>query len=158
MRNGICPCHCARASASAEINVTPLIDVLLVLLIIFMVVLPHHRQGESADLPLPNTDHDQTQAPEAAIVIQLLDAGDGKPPALKMNRDPVGWDTLEGRLEEIYQLRSERVAFLQGDPEIDFQYVADALDIAHQAGADRIGLMDEHSAGAKDAAASRLRR
>jgi biopolymer transport protein TolR len=146
----------ARGNASAEINVTPLIDVLLVLLIIFMVVLPHHRLGESADIPMPNIDHKPTRPDN--IVLQLLDAGQGKVPTLKINHEPVGWDTLEGRLTEIDQLRSERVAFFKGDPEIDFQYVADALDIVHQAGVDRIGLMGERSAGAKDVTGAELKR
>ncbi len=135
----------ARGNASAEINVTPLIDVLLVLLIIFMVVFPDHRRGELADIPMPNTDH-KVAGSETHIVIQLLDAGEGNLPVLRINSNPVGWDTLEGRLREIFQLRSERTAFLKADPEIDFQYVADALDIAHQAGVDRVGLMGPDSA------------
>jgi biopolymer transport protein TolR len=136
----------ARGKASAEINVTPLIDVLLVLLIIFMVVLPHHRQGESADIPLP----DQTRNPvpiSDSVVVQLLYSGEGEPPALKINSEAARWDTLRGRLGDIYRRRSERVAFLKSDPEIDFQYVAEAIDIARQAGVDRVGLMDENSAG-----------
>jgi biopolymer transport protein TolR len=139
----------ARGNASAEINVTPLIDVLLVLLIIFMVVLPQHHRGELADIPLPNKQHKPT-APEDPIVLQLLVPSDGQLPTLKINSVSVRWENLEGRLKEIFQLRSEKVAFLEGDPEIDFQYVADALDIARQAGVDRIGLMDAVSAKTKD--------
>lgn len=144
----------ARKDATAETNVTPLIDVLLVLLIIFMVVLPHHRRGEYAGIPLPN--HDQTLPnPEDVIVIQLQDGGAGKPPGLEINHDRVAWDALETRLKEICQLRMDKVAFLKGDPEIDFQYVADALDIAHRAGVNRVGLMDAQpeAAGAADLAA-----
>ena len=131
----------------AEINVTPLIDVLLVLLIIFMVIIPHHRLGESADIPLPSTEH--TPPGPEPIVIQLLDAGEGKIPKLEINSDGVDWNNLEEKLTEIYQQRSDKAAFLKGDPEIAFQHVAEALDMAHQAGVDRMGLMDVDAASTK---------
>jgi biopolymer transport protein ExbD len=119
-------------------NVTPFIDVLLVLFIIFM-VLPHHR-GEKADIPMP--DQPQTLIkPDENIVIQLHDAGDRKTPKLTLNKQNVAWETLEKKLREIYVNRADKVAFLKGDPEIDFQYVADALDIARHAGVDRVGLL-----------------
>ena len=124
-------------TSTSEINVTPLIDVLLVLLIIFM-VLPHHF-GERAELP-------RTQANEPApnpepVVIQLGDNGFGNAPTLKINRDQVGWETLEIRLQGIFEKRLDRVAFLKGDPEIDFRYVAEVIDMAHHAGVDHVGLL-----------------
>lgn len=134
----------ARERANAEINVTPLIDVLLVLLIIFMVVVPHHRQGESADIPKP-IEEPITASPPDPIVVQVLSVSDGGTPTLKINQDSVAWDTLDARLREVFRMRSERVAFLKSDPEVDFQHVAEVLDIAHHAGADRIGLMDVDS-------------
>lgn len=137
----------ARGKASAEINVTPLIDVLLVLLIIFMVVLPHHRLGEPAEIPAPGTDAKPSR-PDS-IVIQVLSANDGRLPELQINSTRVAWQDLGERLNEIFQSRSERVAFLQGDPEVDFQYMADALDIAHRAGVDQVGLMSESSTKGK---------
>jgi biopolymer transport protein ExbD len=130
----------ARGARSSEINVTPLIDVLLVLLIIFMVVLPEHHRGEEAQIPQPAADH-MAQNPYAPIVIQLKDAGESKRPGLKINQEEVSWNALEARLKEIYSQREDRVAFVKGDPEIDFEYVAEAVDITHHAGADRIGLM-----------------
>ena len=132
----------ARRSLASEMNVTPLIDVLLVLLIIFMVVLPEHRRGEQTDIPQPTPDH-VVQDPDAPIVIQLHDTGDGKRPDLKINQQEVTWDALEAKLQAIYRQRSEKVAFLKGDPEIDFEYVAEAVDITHRAGAERVGLMGE---------------
>jgi hypothetical protein len=73
-----------------------------------------------------------------------------------------GWPALEDVASQTdrgnYLMRSERVAFLKGDPEIDFQHVADALDIAHQAGADRVGLMYADSVSAKDVNAAGLKR
>jgi biopolymer transport protein ExbD len=120
-------------------NVTPFIDVLLVLLIIFM-VMPHHR-GEKADIPMPDSHPPQTRAVEN-VVIELHDTADGKTPKLTINKQDVVWDALEKELREIYVNRADKVAFLKGDPEIEFQYVADALDIARHAGVDRVGLMD----------------
>jgi len=120
-------------------NVTPFIDVLLVLLIIFM-VMPHHR-GEKADVPMTDQKVPETRLAEN-IVIELHDSGDGKTPKLTINKQDVAWDGTEKKLREIYVNRADKVAFLKGDPEIDFQYVADALDIARHAGADRIGFMD----------------
>ncbi|HZI55710.1 MAG TPA: biopolymer transporter ExbD, partial [Verrucomicrobiae bacterium] len=83
--------------------------------------------------------------PIAPIVIQLKDAGGNKPPELKINQEPVTWEGLEARLRDVYKQREDRVAFVKGDPEVEFEYVAQAVDITHHAGADRIGLM-----GAKD--------
>ena len=125
---------------AAEINVTPLIDVLLVLLIIFMVILPHHYRGETAELPQPSHDR-TTPEPEPAIVIQLREAGANQRPALAINHEDVTWENLEPRLRDIYFARMDKVAFLKGDPEIDFQFVAEVVDITHHAGATRVGLL-----------------
>jgi len=123
---------------SSEMNVTPLIDVLLVLLIIFM-VLPHHF-GEKADIPQSRVV-DLPMDPEPAVVIHLGDNGFGNVPMIEINHDPIAWDSLESKLQDIYGKRMERVAFLKGDPEIDFQYVAQVLDMAHHAGVDHVGLL-----------------
>lgn len=130
----------ARSTHSCEINVTPLIDVLLVLLIIFMVVLPEHKWGEKTLIPQPAPET-LTQNPLKPIVIQLEDVGESKRPLLKINQEEVSWDALESRLTAIFKVRVDRVAFVKGDPEVEFEYVAQAVDITHHAGADRIGLM-----------------
>jgi biopolymer transport protein TolR len=130
----------ARRTLSCEMNVTPLIDVLLVLLIIFMVILPEHHWGEKALIPQP-TPETLAQKPEVPIVIQLGDVGESKRPSLKINQELVPWDGLEARLKAFYKEREDRVAFVKGDPEVEFEYVAEAIDITHHAGADRIGLM-----------------
>jgi len=130
----------ARSTQSSEINVTPLIDVLLVLLIIFMVILPDHKWGEKTLVPQP-TPEGAEKNPPAPIVIQLKDVGESKRPLLKINQEEVSWDALEPRLTAAFKVQVDRVAFVQGDPEVDFEYVAQAVDITHHAGADRIGLL-----------------
>jgi len=132
-----------RSGASADINVTPLIDVLLVLLIIFMVILPHQNLGEAADIPLPAPTHLKPPQREDAIVVQLQDRGEGKQPALKINQQEVSWDKLQARLKAILDARADKVAFVKGDPELEFQYVAQAIDVTHSAGAERVGLLGE---------------
>ncbi|HEY5030107.1 MAG TPA: biopolymer transporter ExbD [Candidatus Angelobacter sp.] len=130
----------ARSTRSCEINVTPLIDVLLVLLIIFMVILPEHKWGEKTLVPQPSAESLEKN-PLTPIVIQLKDAGESKRPVLMLNQEEVSWDGLETRLTAAFKLRVDRVAFVSGDPDVDFEYVAEAVDITHHAGADRIGLM-----------------
>src|SRR5262245_42046599 len=134
----------SRSGVNSDINVTPMIDVLLVLLIIFMVILPHHFWGEQADIPIP-AEQEKTPSPEDPVVIQLHDSGLHSAPTLTVNRQDVAWPDLDAKLHQVLAGRIERVAFLKGDPEIDFQYVADAVDTAHHAGAERVGLL-----GAKD--------
>lgn len=132
-----------RRGPTGEINVTPLIDVLLVLLIIFMVILPPHSLGELAQIPLPSTDQ-VVLKPQEPIVIQLKDAGTGTRPALSINHEEVKWEQLELRLEAIYGARADRVGFVKSDPEVEFAFVAEVIDITHRAGVDRLGLMGKN--------------
>jgi len=123
----------------SEINVTPMIDVLLVLLIIFMVLFPHQSKGERALIPLKSNE--PVPHPESTIVIQIKQTGDAQRPTVNINEENVSWENLEARLQKIYSLRMNKVAFLKGDPEISFQYVADVIDITHHAGVTHIGLL-----------------
>jgi biopolymer transport protein TolR len=130
----------ARSTRSSEINVTPLIDVLLVLLIIFMVILPEHKMGERTLVPQPSPES-AARIPESPIVIQLNNVNASQRPVLKINQDEVSWEELEARLTAVYKQREDKVAFVKGDPDVEFEYVAEAVDITHRAGADRIGLL-----------------
>jgi biopolymer transport protein ExbD len=127
---------------SANINVTPLIDVLLVLLIIFMVITPLTPKGLDALVPQPPPPNaPKNDTPDRTIVVQLIDRGAGQDPGVRINQDDVTWDTLQGRLTDIYKTRAEKVMFVKGDDNVPFMDVANAIDIAHAAGVDKVGLI-----------------
>ncbi len=127
-----------------EINVTPLIDVLLVLIIVFMVVVAMDKEYvEKAQIPQPDQKQTAESQQSRTIVIQIVWTTNGEPPMLKINQENVRWEDLETRLAEIYLKRAEKVAFVRGDADVDFQYVADVIDVAHHAGVERIGLLTE---------------
>jgi biopolymer transport protein TolR len=125
-----------------EINVTPLIDVLLTLIIVFMVVVSMDKEeGETAQIPQPDQKQTQNFAQPRTVVIQVLWTKDGEAPTIKLNQEEVRWEDLETRLAQIYLKRAEKVVFVRGDNDVDFQYVADVIDVAHHAGVERVGLL-----------------
>jgi biopolymer transport protein TolR len=139
-----------RGARGPEINITPLIDVLLTLIIVFMVVVSMDKdQRETAQIPQPNQKQTANISQPRTVVIQVVWTKDNQPPTVKINQDDVSWADLERRLGEIYLKRAEKVVFVRGDADIDFQYVADVIDVAHHAGVQRVGLlpMDQEMTG-----------
>jgi biopolymer transport protein TolR len=133
-----------RGPLRAEINMTPMIDILLVLIIVFMVVVSMSQQkGLDAQIPQPATGNPPPQ-PERTIIIQVAWAQGNEPPSLKINDELVSWDKLHERLSEIFNKRVERVAFIKGDDDIDFQYVADAISVARVSGVEKVGLLSKN--------------
>ena len=127
-----------------QINVTPLIDVLLTLIVVFMVVVSMDKQyQEQAQIPQPPKDGKTVPQPERTVVIEVVWTTKDQPPTVKINRQDVRWQDLETRLAQIYLSRGEKVAFVRGDADVDFQYVADVIDVAHHAGVQRVGLLTQ---------------
>lgn len=125
-----------------QINVTPLIDVLLTLIIMFMLVVSMDPEyGEKAQIPQPNPTKADAPPQSRTIVIQVVWTGKDQVPSVKINEEDLSWQDLETRLTRIYLTRVEKIAFVRGDADIDFQYVADVIDLAHHAGVQRVGLM-----------------
>jgi biopolymer transport protein TolR len=128
-----------------QINVTPLIDVLLTLIVMFMLVVSMDKEyQEKAQIPQPQEQQKKSSAqPERTVVIQIVWTGKEAPPSVKINQEDVRWEELETKLAQIYLTRAEKVAFVRGDADVDFQYVADVIDRAHHAGVQRIGLLTQ---------------
>src|SRR5215510_3682435 len=124
--------------AIADMNVVPLIDILLVLLIIFMVITPITPEGLEALVPQPSTPNTQPDPNTIAktVVVQVSPGG-----KLKINQEDATWETLGPRLEEIFKQRAEKVAFVKGDDNVLFAEVAQAIDIMRGAGIEKVGLI-----------------
>ena len=128
----------ASKGAMADINVTPMIDVLLVLLIIFMVVTPLAQKGLDISLPQPPPpDQPETKQPQTQVVLGIEEA------AMTVNKTPVALEDLEGRLRDIYQSRSDKTIFVKASGDVLYGKVVQAMDIARGAGVERIGIISD---------------
>jgi biopolymer transport protein ExbD len=125
-----------------EINVAPMIDILLVLLIIFMVIAPVTPHGLAADLPQRSVN--VNPRPEDPIVVRIMSDPSGRP-SYKINQDDVSLDELGSRLSSIFSVRADKAMFIKADTKrddrLDFSTIATVMDIGKSAGADRIGLL-----------------
>jgi biopolymer transport protein TolR len=127
---------------SADMNVTPFIDILLVLLIIFMVITPLTPHGLEALVPQPPPPNQKPVDTDRTVVVSVLQPPNGGKPKLKINQDDVSWDSLGKQLEDIFKTRAERVLFVKGDDDVEFQYVAQVIDMAKGTQVvDRVGLV-----------------
>jgi biopolymer transport protein ExbD len=123
----------------ASMNVIPLIDILLVLIIIFMVITPLVPKGLDALVPQPSPNDVKQKQPELeqkTVVVQVLENN-----VLKINEETADWTTLGPRLNDIFKLRAEKVAFVKGDDTVIFSQVARAIDVMRAAGVEKVGLI-----------------
>jgi len=135
---------------TSDMNVTPLIDVLLVLLIIFMVVTPVPPKGLAAMVPQAS-EKDGPAGLEGTIVVQLLDRGLRQEPTVRINQEDATWDSLQGRLTDVYKMRVQKIMFVKADDDIAFESVAKVIDIGQASGVEKIGLITFKTETAKPA-------
>ena len=125
--------------AVSDMNVTPLIDVLLVLLIIFMVIQPTTPKGLDTVVPQPPKDKTQEQTSETTIVVQVLNTG--AVPTYKINQTTYPADQMASELTKIFEIRQTKIMFIKGDPGLNFGAVADAIGFGKAADVTNIAII-----------------
>lgn len=135
----------ASKALRADINVTPLIDVLLVLLIIFMVIQPIAVRGLDTLVPQSSNSPAQVDPPQAIVIQVLGDREHGV--TYKIDQASLNKLDILPRLSQIFTTRTDKSIFIQGDASLDFSSIADIIDYGHQAGIDNIGILTPRSVG-----------